>query len=463
MLWHMVVGWYIEEWERRDEQHVPGNDSTVMKRMSFAKKLEAKVATLFDIDIAYDTGGEGVEPRVSLAAASDERIKEILNRRRAATVCAVRDALFGVGPGVGPRDDSHRDIMGGDALIPWLRPRDGLARDPATGDRRPANSPFPLLGPDVLEELRTSSGDTPLGCAETRLVVLESYTNAVTRIAEALQENSVLLSEGQYARFIAALAEDVSSLLVALVQLEDIDTTHGVDALWRAALRYTSCAHVAQSLCLMRFGGKDPVHAKTVTSPLPALHKACQRILTLGERDILESAVETFQREHLVEHLASLTSWRQRVDIQDIIAKKKSVSRLLHAFGQLNKGTDLVSPAMVARIVTGLVDWLAEIVTDSLIDQSDISAELSEAIPRSWTIYVTGWMGCWGPLPSTSLAKLRQMCRIMRMTSGEIVSEFQDGPLGQLFERGEIVSLIGALFEPTAQVQQNLAKLGGGP
>ena len=47
----------------------------------------------------------------------------------------------------------------------------------------------------------------------------------------------------------------------------------------------------------------------------------------------------------------------------------------------------------------------------------------------------------------------------MRMTSGEIVAEFQDGVLSQLFERQEIVAMIQALFELNPQVQANLTIL----
>lgn len=458
MLWHTVVGWYIEEWDRPIEVNGPGNDSTVLKRIAFAKKLEAKVAALFDTSISYDEGGE---PHLSLAAASNDRVKEVFQRRRAAAVCAVRDALFGVGTGLRPYDDSYREILSGDALIPWLGRCNDQTRDPtrAPRDRQPNNLHAALLGPEVLEELRIMNEDTPLGFAETRLLVLESHVIAVARIGTALQENSELLSEGQYAHFVDALSEDITSLLVALVQLQGKDVTDSIEALWRGALRYTSCAYVARSLCLMRFGGMGPTCAKPVTSPLPTLYKACQRIVRLGEKELLGTAVEAFQREHLLEHLVALTSWRQRVDIQDIIAKKKSVSRILHAFGQLDKGTNLVSQAMVATITTGLVDWLAEIVTDSLIEQSDISEELSEAIPQILDDLCDGLDQILGPSQSGSLGKLRQLCRIMRMTSGEIVAEFQDGLLSQLFERGEIISLIGALFESTPQVQLNLQRL----
>ncbi len=465
MLWHMVVGWYIEDWDAPGEPHASGKDSTVLKRVAFAKKLEAKVLALFDIVNAHN---EGTEPYSALAEASNDRIKEILNRRRAAVVCAVRDAFFGIGSGIGsgigagraPQYGTYREIKSGGALIPWLGECRGQTRDPAgtQGDRHPDGSHAALLGPDVLDEIRLLNEDTPLGCAETRLIVLESHAIAVARIGAALQENSALLSDGQYAQFVDALAEDIACLVVTQVHLQGGYTTESMDALWQGALHYTSCVYVARSLCLLRFGGIGSEGAKTVSSHLPTLRKACQRILRLGERE-LRSGTDRFQQEHLIEHLASLTAWRQRVDIQDIIAKKKCVSRILYAFAQLGKGSSLVGEAMVARITTKLVDWLVDIVIDSLIDQRDISEELSEAVPQILDDLCDGLDRTLGPLPSASVERLRQLCRIMRMTSGEIVAEFQDGALSQLFERQEIVAMIQALFELNPQVQANLTIL----
>ena len=168
-----------------------------------------------------------------------------------------------------------------------------------------------------------------------------------------------------------------------------------------------------------------------------------------------------------------LTAWRQRVDVQDIISKKKAVSRLTHAFGRLEKSltsdaatAPAVPPAFVAAIVTDLLDWVADVVVDSILDLPDISEELSEAlvqvldeVPEGlWA--AAGGMSSGGPVDmSTSLMRLKALCNIMSMTSAEIVTGFLDGILGGLFDRQEVVTLVGALFEPSDQVRSNLDRL----
>ena len=451
LLWHMIAAWYVEEWDRHREQSAKTSDSLTMKRMMFAKKLEGKTMGLFGFSNA---GVDGDNPYTSLAAVADERTKEILNRRRADTVCAVRDLLFAVGSAKCTGEYAYREVSLGDMLVPWLH--GGVDQAPQPSDFGSQST----LGPEVLNELQSVDGDTPLACAETRLQVLESHAMAVAHIGAALQDNSALLTDGQYAQFVDTLAEDVASLLVAMAQLRGEEIVESIEALRRATLQYMSCIYVARSLCLVRFGcGKANERPNFIITPLPALGNACRRIAMLAE-EILGTGLEAFRQQYLIEHLASLTLWRQVVDIKDIIAKKKSVSRVLHAFGQLKNGLDNVSERMVATVMKTLIGSLTDTIANSIFDLRDISEELSETIPQVLDDLCDGLGGILAPIKCASLEKLTQLCRVMRLTSGEIVTDWQDGVLGQLFDKEEIVSLIGALFELTPMVSQNLARLG---
>jgi len=474
VLWGLVAGWYVAEWDGDDGQHGACDEATVMKRMAFAKKLEAKVEALFG------TAGAGAGTTAgttagTLAAAASVRAEEILRRRRAGAVCAVRDALFGVGvaSGVDSVGGSYRVIARGDPLVSWGRETHEAAGADTTNtdDDGRIRTEQRIMGADVLSELQSTDADTPLCRAEMPLVVRASHVAAMDRLAAALQENAALLSDGQYAHFVGSLAEDVAALLTVLVELRGDDGNS--DTILRlAALEYMSCMYVARSLCALRFGDKKS-GVRPIATPAPAFDAACRRIAALGARDVLGRRLDAFRRAHLVEHLEVLTAWRQRVDVQDIISKKKAVSRLTHAFGRLEKSltsdaatAPAVPPAFVAAIVTDLLDWVADVVVDSILDLPDISEELSEAlvqvldeVPEGlWA--AAGGMSSGGPGDmSTSLMRLKALCNIMSMTSAEIVTGFLDGILGGLFDRQEVVTLVGALFEPTDQVRSNLDRL----
>ena len=514
-LWGLMVGFYVEEWEEREERlggqtcdkvgavdavgAVDGvgavdmvDEAMLMKRMAFAKKLESRVAALF-----------GISDEGRLGAASGERVRKIMGRRRAATVCAVRDALFGVSvvgavnvDDVDDVDDlvgvdgaSYRVIHRGDPLALWGHSTQSTRESHPFSDGQQQS----MLDIDVVSELQ--SMDAPLSRAEIPLVVFEGHVVAMERLAAALEEHAGVLTDGQYAVFVGSLAEDVASLLVALVELrgehwgetdhshDNTNNTHDapdplVRSLWKTALEYMSCVYVARSLCLMRFG----YGVKPISAPIPALDASCRRIATLGER-VLGERLGAFRRSYLVDHLESLTSWRQHVDVQDIIAKKKSVSRLLHVFGELGKNmsndansnsprndkNDTLSTQeapmqlVSSKIVTDMMEWVADVILDSILGLRDISEELSEAIVQVLDEFAEGMMAAirvCDAMP-VSLQRLREVCRVMSMTSSEIVTGFQDGVIGQVFDRDEVIGLIEALFERTPAVEANLGLLGG--
>ena len=482
VLWGLVAGWYVAEWDGDDGQHGACDEATVMRRMAFAKKLEAKVEALFGTSVV----GAGTSAG-TLAAAASVRAEEILRRLRADAMCAVRDALFGVGvdSGVDSVGGSYRVIASGDPLISWGRETHEAAGADTTNtdDDGRIRTEQRIMGVDVLSELQSTDADTPLCRAEMPLVVRASHVAAMGRLAAALQENAALLSDGQYAHFVGSLAEDVAALLTVLVELRGDDGNS--DTILRlAALEYMSCMYVARSLCALRFGDKKS-GVRSIATPAPAFDAACRRIAALGARDVLGRRLDAFRRAHLVEHLEVLTAWRQRVDVQDIISKKKAVSRLTHAFGRLEKSltsdaatttAPAVPPAFVAAIVTDLLDWVADVVVDSILDLPDISEELSEALVQVLDEVPEGlWAAAGGPIRadirdipdipdipgdmSTPLMRLKALCDIMSMTSAEIVTGFLDGILGGLFDRHEVVTLVGALFEPTDQVRANLDRL----
>jgi hypothetical protein len=490
------------------------DEAMMMRRMAFARKLEDKaMALLFG-------AGRNKNDGVRLAEVSSEKVRQILNRRRIATLGALRDAMFGLGAQMdGKRIAENSAVHAfnrGDLL--WNE-RSGngstAASDPPLPpEEHDACSQVSVLGPSsgsIFEELSTV--DEPLGCAETRLLVMEPLQSAVAILVDALKENSHLLTDGQYAHFLELLAGDVSTLVAVLIEFQRCSGNYQADYVYQATIQYSSCMYLARCMCMMRFGGSQS-ERKTLVNALPVLDESCAKITTIGQT-AMDQMLSCFREDCLRDHIEPLTTWRQSVDIQDIISKKKSVSRLIHAFRQLRKSLEPVPDAMFTLVSGSLLDWVAEIINGSILALRDISEELSEVFPQVLEDLPDGLLDAicevkphqtegedtstgpskgYRPCTETDepeeteeteemeemaaatgrdsegvrqtlvqrcvgLSKLKSLCRIMSMTSLEIVTEWEQGTLGNLFDKDEVVLLIKALFEDTPQVQMNLLKL----
>lgn len=443
-LWSLVGKMYVDMVDKGE---------IGLKQMMFAKKLEVKASVL-----GFLPKGE----KGPVAVAMGEYVKEELVRRRAATITRVRDALI-----IPLQDQKVISFEKNGCLGPW----DGTVSaevlqhvsDTAMHDT------FHVMEEDVFEELKAR--DTPLGVCESTLSVLESYTKTVDYVVEEFKKTSEL-SDGQYVYFVNSVMEDVSSLIVALV---DFDIQKNSLITYQASLVYMSCLYLSRCFSLLIFTGRMSVHSQLCG------HLAGERIRRLGE-DVFNVMIES-HKANISEDVLEICSWRQQEDAQDIIRMKKSVQKIRHAFRRLGaslSGQD-IPDWLFFRVISTLIEDSLRPILESILDLGDISEDLSENIPRVLEDLVShgdddlqqhnllecALRGKYGDDLQTLNAlsgsipvmqKLSEVCEVMRLTSRDIVERWNQGSLSS-FSRQEVIMLIQALFEDTPQVRSSLVML----
>lgn len=459
-LWEIVANIY------RDMLSGDIHDDFYMKQMVFAKKLEVKASLL-----GFLPQGE----KGPVAAATADYVKDVLVKRRAATLIRIRDAFI-----VPLQDQRVISFQVNDPLVPF---RNQVARDSLERLMVQEGVSSPILDEDVFEELRASIHDTSLGVCESTMSVLESYKNTVEYILEAMR-NTKELSDGQYIHFMKSLLDDVSALVIALV---DFDMHRQSLVVYHATLVSMSCAYLSRCLSLLVLWGgvRADKHFQVCG------HVAAGKIQMLGE-NVLKSMLSSHVSA-LEDDIAQLCSWKQHEDAQDIIRMKKSAQKLRHAFHRLGgslSGSDIPDNVFI-RVVSSMANATLKPILNSILQLGDISEDLSERIPRVLEDLVgssgdhgleeepQGLLDCvvrgrrgkdgfcdekYREIVNDLVEavpivrKLSDLCQVMRLTSREIVVWWNEGHISS-FSRDELIMVIQALFEDTPQVRSSLELL----
>ena len=452
-LWGRVAGLCIELITASNDQTSDENGQGI-RQANFSKKLEAKVAGL---------GYLPSDVKGPIAIATAEYVRGVLRDRRAEILEKVRDAL------IVPLQKQEVVVFGKNEPLLKVSPGDGKVNENDDVSMF-QESPSSLMRQDIYDELR-SHNDMCLGASETPIAVLESFKFTSELILESISHQDEL-SDAQQAHFMHELVEDVSSLILALMGL---NIQKSEPLVYPAALLYMSLIYMARCFSIFTlFAGK--------------VHRESSKISTAAEtmRQLAETMLKCMlvsQQAELDGDIDMICQWRQDVDVQDIIRKKKSIQKLRHIFQRLGSslsGADIPDD-MFERIVSYLAGYVLDKILQSIMELADISEDLSESIPQvlddlldrsgsscqSEGILYSAVSGRLKRSPQSdataeiqtlarmtpSVKKLVDLCEIMSLSSREIVHKWIEGSFG--FSREETLGLISSLFEDTPQVQES--------